>query len=131
MKRLKKIMSSLVYLLNSIRYKKNDEYYMNKFIIVGIQSTLDLVEFENNINIGKGNYIYKSKIGRFTYTARNTSIMMSSIGRFCSIGKNVSIGTGDHPINLISSSPLFYSPNNPFNYKMVDGSYFDELKNTI
>jgi len=52
----------------------------------------------NNVTIGKG-----------TYVASNADISNTTIGRFCSIGPNFVCGWGFHPINGISTSPVFYS----------------------
>ncbi len=53
--------------------------------------------------------IYSSKIGDYTYIARNSNISMTNIGKFCSIGPNFFCGWGIHPTNGISTSPMFYS----------------------
>ncbi|MEH7409941.1 CatB-related O-acetyltransferase, partial [Priestia megaterium] len=55
-------------------------------------------------------------------------IINSKIGRYCSIGPFVQIGLGKHPINKISTSPLFYSNNNPFDIKIVEHSDFEEFE---
>lgn len=45
-----------------------------------------------------------------TYICSNTYIdNCKSIGKYCSIGRDVSIGVGTHPIDWITTSPLFYS----------------------
>lgn len=36
------------------------------------------------------------------------------IGSFCSVAENVKIGFGNHPINRISTSPVFYTSRNIF-----------------
>lgn len=48
-------------------------------------------------------------LGEYSYIARNSSITNCEIGRFCSIGPNFSCGLGLHPVNGISTSPMFYS----------------------
>jgi len=50
----------------------------------------------------------ESSIGSFTYIGCNTNITKSSIGRYCSIANNVSIGQGEHPLDKISTSAIFY-----------------------
>ncbi|MEO9804469.1 MAG: CatB-related O-acetyltransferase [Reichenbachiella sp.] len=50
-----------------------------------------------------------SKIGDYTYVGFNTMISRSIVGRYCSIANNVSIGHGEHIIDEISTSSLFYS----------------------
>lgn len=54
-----------------------------------------------------------SRLGSYTYIGLNTNVTKSSIGRYCSIANNVSIGQGEHNLEHISTSSLFYS--NPWN----------------
>jgi len=50
----------------------------------------------------------KNEIGDYTYIGYNCIITKSSIGRYCSIANNVSIGIGEHKINRVSTSSIFY-----------------------
>lgn len=64
--------------------------------------------FEGNNNIG--GRIHKSRIGYGTYiVGENGYIHDCKIGRFCSIASNCHIGLGDHTLDMVSTSPLFYS----------------------
>ena len=54
-------------------------------------------------------HISLSKIGDYTYVAQNSAISMTEIGKFCSIGPNLVCGWGIHPLDGISTSPMFYS----------------------
>lgn len=49
-----------------------------------------------------------NSIGDYTYIGFNSNITRSTIGRFCSIANNVSVGIGEHKINRVSTSSLFY-----------------------
>ncbi|WP_353333614.1 CatB-related O-acetyltransferase [Bacteroides sedimenti] len=51
----------------------------------------------------------KSSIGRYTYLSRNCMLYNTTIGSFCSIGPNLICGWGVHPIDTISTHPMFYS----------------------
>lgn len=53
--------------------------------------------------------IIKSHIGAYTYIADNSYIQNTSIGKFCSIGPNFYCGRGIHPLDTLSTSPMFYS----------------------
>ncbi len=53
--------------------------------------------------------IIESEIGAYTYISNNAIISYSSIGKFCSIGPNLLCGWGIHPLDGISTSPMFYS----------------------
>lgn len=64
--------------------------------------------FEGNNNVG--GRIHRSHIGYGTYiVGENGYIHDAKIGRFCSIASNCHIGLGDHTLNMVSTSPLFYS----------------------
>lgn len=64
--------------------------------------------FEGNNNVG--GRIHKSYIGYGTYiVGENCYIHDCKIGRFCSIASNCHIGLGDHTLDMVSTSPLFYS----------------------
>ena len=54
-------------------------------------------------------HIYYCTIDDYTYIAINSRISMVDIGKFCSIGPNFFAGYGIHPLNGISTSPMFYS----------------------
>ncbi len=47
-------------------------------------------------------------IGDHTYIGFNCIITQSVIGRYCSIANNVSIDIGEHRINRVSTSSIFY-----------------------
>jgi acetyltransferase-like isoleucine patch superfamily enzyme len=48
-------------------------------------------------------------LGAFSYVARDTVLNDVQLGRFCSIGPRTYIGAGEHPVDLVSTSPVFYS----------------------
>ena len=54
-------------------------------------------------------HIRECQIGDYTYIARNCWISYTSIGKFCSIGPNLVCGWGVHPVDGISTHPMFYS----------------------
>jgi len=53
--------------------------------------------------------IVDSTIDDYTYIAKNSIINNTKIGKFCSIGPNIVCGFGIHPVNKLSTSPMFYS----------------------
>lgn len=63
----------------------------------------------SNITIMKGALVSEdSIIGDYSYVGYNTFITKAKIGRYCSIACNVSIGLGEHVVDNISTSSLFY-----------------------
>ena len=55
---------------------------------------------------------YNSQIGRYSYIARNTLVQNTQIGAFCSISEGCNIGLPAHPVDYVSSSPVFLRDNN-------------------
>jgi len=53
--------------------------------------------------------IVRSSVGDYTYITRGAVIYSTSIGRFCSIGPNLSCGWGIHPVDALTTAPMFYS----------------------
>jgi len=83
---------------------------VNKFIIYLGKFGIYLGKnIGSNVDIYPGTKIHSdTKIGSYTYIGKNCNITKATIGRYCSIANNVSIGQGEHDLNQISTSSLFY-----------------------
>lgn len=74
--------------------------------------------FTSDVQIGKHSRICSdciinhSTIGSYSYINYKTLVQNASIGNYSSIAHNVSIGLGLHPLNLFSTSPIFYKTKN-------------------
>lgn len=74
-----------------------------------------LSEPQKNLWIGKSvkiyapSHLYNCTIGDYSYVSLNSYISHTTIGKFCSIGPNLVCGWGIHPLNGISTAPMFYS----------------------
>ena len=55
-----------------------------------------------------GSHIVCSTFNKHSFCGYNCDIINTDIGSFCSISNNVKIGGGMHPINWVSTSPVFY-----------------------
>lgn len=51
--------------------------------------------------------IVGSKVGKYSYISENSSVLYCDIGSFCSIASNCSIGGASHPVEWVSTSPVF------------------------
>ena len=70
------------------------------------------VSLGKGIIVEEGVRIYgRVQIGSYTFINENSRIdpNTKSIGRYCSISHGVKIGVGPHPLDRVSTSPLFYS----------------------
>jgi len=61
-----------------------------------------------------GTRFYKSSIDDYSYLGRNCIVIDSDIGKFCSISDNCIINFASHPMDWVSTSPVFYSRTNIF-----------------
>lgn len=86
-------------------------------------------KIDKRASVGNGSQIVESTIGKYSY-AYNCSIIHAKIGAFCSIADGTVIGGGSHPINWVSSSPVFYSGRNVLKKNFSDNEY-KEFTETI
>lgn len=108
---------------------------LKKLIRNVLTSRMMYVSIKSDLNskskISRFCKVKNSKIGRYSYIGPSSVINNCLIGNYCSISSNVKIGLGTHPINFLSSSPLFYSKNNIFGEsEYVHLKFNDEIKET-
>ena len=95
------------------------------------------LSFEELIELGKissfhgNNKVRNISIGKNSYVSFNSIVYHTEIGNYCSIGPNVVIGYGDHPINMMSTSPHIYLNNRLFNSEEINDfllPHFNKVK---
>lgn len=69
-------------------------------------------------------------VGDGTYISPNGMVSMTTIGKYSSIGPDFKCGWGIHPLNGISTSPMFYSASKQNGQSLVAKSLFEERKQT-
>lgn len=72
-----------------------------------------------NVHLLSNCIINNSEIHSYTYLGKNCLVQNTSLGKFCSIANDVLIGLGNHPLDLLSTSPLFYRRNNPLQIRLI------------
>ncbi|MBT5935168.1 CatB-related O-acetyltransferase [uncultured Sulfurimonas sp.] len=88
---------------------------------------------DNKSKLGKHSVIFSnvtlvnSTIDDYSYVQKNTEIVNAQIGKFCSIASNVAVGLANHPMNLISTSPIFYDNTQPLPFFFTTIPYKGEL----
>ena len=81
----------------------------------------ELVELGEISNFHGNNRVRNINIGKHSYVSFNSIIYHTEIGNYCSVGPNVVIGYGDHPTQMISTSPYIYLNNSLFNSEEING----------
>lgn len=77
----------------------------------------------------EGNII-RCNIGRYSYIGDRCTVVNTEIGSFCSIADGCQIGNAYHPIEWVSTSPIFYSGKNIMK-KNYSKHEFDGFKKTV
>lgn len=74
-----------------------------------LKNNINQSDISNNTKVCPPSTLYHSHVDSYSYVATNSYIAYTKIGKFCSIGPNFTCGRGMHPIDGISTSPMFYS----------------------
>jgi len=104
---------------NNARDIENKKRFPQSIIDPGSSFTSDSTVGQNS-HILTGAIVNHSHIGHYTYCSRNALIQNTTIGHFCSIANDVAIGLGAHPLNLFTTSPVFYKKHNPLGITLID-----------
>ena len=75
-------------------------------------------------------FLHNVSLGDYSYIAKNGSLSNVSIGKFCSIGPNFCCGLGLHPVNGVSTAPMFYSTACQNGTTLCRESKYEEQKQT-
>jgi acetyltransferase-like isoleucine patch superfamily enzyme len=64
---------------------------------------------EYGSSLGHDAVLINSRLGRYSYISKGARVANADIGPFCSIGIDAVIAPGFHPINGVSTHPIFFS----------------------
>ncbi len=108
--------------LNFIYPGKSKYKKIRSVIPATVKSLGDYISIEKNVEIDESLEILNDGL----YVGKGTYIgSCSAIGKFCSISYDVKIGVASHPLNYISTSPVFYAKRRGW----VDKNNFNEQAN--
>lgn len=92
-------------------------FFINKFFRIINRPALRNCRIDKKAKVGTGSNCIGVRMGRFSYMGKNNSVANTTIGAFCSIASYCAIGGGAHPLNMVSTSPVFYGDKNIFGKK--------------
>lgn len=85
-------------------------YLYSKFFKIILQGKSVLnSKIDKTAKIYSGTEFYDSSIGRYSYIGYNSEVHSCDIGAFCSIANQLIVGGAKHPLNWVSTSPVFYN----------------------
>lgn len=66
-------------------------------------------QIDKTAKIYSGTEFYDSSIGRYSYVGYDSEVHSCDIGSFCSIANGFVAGGSKHPLDWVSTSPVFYN----------------------
>lgn len=91
-----------------------------------INSTIDKTS-----RICSDSHVVNAIMGRYSYIGNSCTIVNTQIGNFCSIADNCIIGGASHPIEWVSTSPVFHEGKNIMEKNFSEHSYNVSSKTII
>lgn len=87
-------------------------YLYSKFIKQLRGKSISNCKLDPTSHIYAGCEMYDCTIGRYSYVSYNSKLINTKVGAFCSIADHVYIGGNEHPIEWVSTSPVFQNIKN-------------------
>lgn len=115
MKRIIKFFVSLTYKIKNIGKCK-----FNAFSNVVLRNC----SFEGENILGEKNWLSHTEVGFCSYIGTGCEFSNTKIGRYCSIGSYIRVVSADHPLDMVSTFPAFYS--GTYHTRYVKDSKFKE-----
>ncbi|MDK0671359.1 CatB-related O-acetyltransferase [Clostridium perfringens] len=94
-------------------------YYIPKLLKKIRISSKKNCKLDKTCKICSGSNLINCTIGKYSYIGYNNQIINTNIGNYCSIASDCIIGGGEHPLNFVSTSPVFYNGKNIFRVNLA------------
>ena len=111
----RKVVQSALLLLRPIRiliryaYPELQQLDITVAQQTGVYSSVFGGEVSPKAHVKPPYHLNTTTVGDYTYIMPNSWISMADIGKFCSIGPRFMCGAGIHPVDGLSTAPMFYS----------------------
>lgn len=88
-------------------------------------------QLHQTCRIGTSSAISNTIMGMYSYCGEHTNISMAEIGKFTSISAYCSIGGGAHPVDWVSTSPVFTAERSILRTNFTKNSFATHKKTYI
>lgn len=109
----------------------NLKYLFSKLIKKSQLPALKSTKIHKTSKVCSGSHIVNSEVHRYTYIGNFCTIINVEIGSFCSIADNCIIGGASHPIEWVSTSPVFHEGKNILRTNFSSHEYKTSKKTVI
>ena len=84
------------------------EYFYSKFLKKVLRGKcIRNSHIDSTAKVNSRSSIVESSMGAYSYCSYDCNILYTDIGRYCSIANDVIIGGDEHPMEWLSTSPVF------------------------
>lgn len=105
-------------------------YYISKLIKKLYIPAIKNSRIDQRSKVCSGSHVVNTVLGKYSYIGNNCTIIHTEIGNYCSIADNCIIGGASHPIDWVSTSPIFHSGKNVLRKNFSNHKY-NPYKKTI
>lgn len=106
-------------------------YIVSKIIKKTHLSAVKNSYIDRKSKVCSASQIVNSSLGRYSYIGNSCTIVNAKIGRFCSIADNCIIGGASHPIDWVSTSPVFHKGKNILKINFSNNEYIAVTETVI
>jgi chloramphenicol O-acetyltransferase type B len=115
----------------SISSKLRKNLVFGNNISVGKNTLISDATIGDNVTIQNDCCLINTLIGDFSYISSWTQLDLTQIGKFCSLGPQILCGCGSHPIDLVSTNPVFFSTFTQSDVTFAEKDYFQGREKII
>ena len=69
-------------------------------------------DIDSTARICSKSHVFHSSLGAYSYIGNDCKVFSTNIGKFCSIADGCFLGGAQHPIDYVSTSPVFHKGRN-------------------
>ena len=88
-------------------------------------------KIDKTAKVCSGSHVVNTEMLKYSYIGNFCTVINTEIGKFCSIADNCIIGGSSHPINWVSTSPVFHKGKNIMNKNFSDNEFITTSKTVI
>lgn len=87
-------------------------YFFSKFMKKIQISAIKNSNLHRTSRVASKSHLVGVFLGKYSYIGNNCTVLNTDIGNYCSVADNTVVGGASHPINWVSSSPVFHEGKN-------------------
>jgi acetyltransferase-like isoleucine patch superfamily enzyme len=91
------------------------QYYIAKLIKFLHLPAIKNSSIHKTSRVASASHVVNTTMGKYSYIGNSCTVVDVTIGNFCSIADNVIIGGASHPMEWVSTSPVFCDGKNIMN----------------